>query len=350
MDRKPAKSFSHNRRVAELKLQALMDLERYEEADSQATRMLAEDPDCAVTREKRMLCRRKLGRKIEELSDKIVLLERIGAEPERLHQTYLHRGSKYLREKQLDPAQQDLLKAEKHVPQSADSLALRGKLSYEFGDYHDSIGFLTSSLNYSEAKRRFSMTSVLTERSLAHQKLGHYDFALEDLDCAMTVEASPDLKAWLLWMRAGLHQKMGAADKALKDLTWGLVLDPGNVHLQILYSKLAGEPYEPELPDPDDDPWQSWFSIALSLFTQGKYDCALQEFDKIESNLGSSLLTRFWKAQIYLSKGEFRKGGVLRDGLAEEALRNGKVMLWAWARDTEWRARLDDLWHDSNKP
>jgi len=26
------------------------------------------------------------------------------------------------------------------------------------------------------------------------------------------------------------------------------------------------------------------------------------------------------------------------------------VMLWAWARDTEWRARLDDLWHDSNKP
>lgn len=335
----------HSRRMAELKLQALIDLKRYEEAESQASLMLSEDPNCAVTREKRMMCRRKLGRKIEELTDKLFLLERIGADPQRLHNTYLIRGSRYLRAKMYDEAGEDIKVAEQHLPQSADSLALRGKLAYEYGDYHDAIGYLTCSLDYHDSARRFSLTSVLTERSLAQQKVGRYELALADLDRAMTLEVSSELKAWLLWMRASLHQRMGDKDKALKDLTWGLVLDPGNVHLQILHAKLTGEGYEPADSPSAENPWQSQFSIALSLFTQGQYAEALREINKLEQAQGPSLQTRFWRAQIHLSKGEFKKGRELRDALAAEALANGKVMLWAWARDLDWRCRLDDLWH-----
>ena len=337
----------HGRRMAELKLQALIDLKRYEEAETQASLMLTEDPDCSVTREKRMMCRRKLGRKIEELTDKLFLLEKIGADPQRLHNTYLIRGSKFLRAKRFDEAAADIRAAEQHLPQSADSLALRGKLAYEFGDYHEAVGYLTCSLEYSDSARRFSLTSVLTERSLSQQKMGRYQVAMADLDRAMTLEVSSELKAWLLWMRASLHQRMGEKDMALKDLTWGLVLDPGNVHLQILHAKLTGKGYEPEEPGENENPWQSQFSIALSLFTQGAYDDALREIHKLEEALGPSLQTRFWKAQIYLSKGEFQKGRELRDSIAGEALAGGKVMLWAWARDLDWRCRLDDLWNDS---
>jgi predicted metal-dependent hydrolase len=134
----------------------------------------------------------------------------------------------------------------------------------------------------------------------------------------------------------------------LKDLTWGLVLDPGNVHLQILHAKLTGKGYEPEEAGENENPWQSQFSIALSLFTQGAYDDALREIHKLEEAQGPNLQTRFWKAQIHLSKGDFQKGRVLRDSIAAEALAEGKVMLWAWARDLDWRCRLDDLWNGSS--
>jgi tetratricopeptide (TPR) repeat protein len=338
---------THSRRVAELKLQALMDLERFEEAESQATKILAEDPDCSVTREKRMVCRRKLGRRIEELSDKIFLLEKIGADAFRIHTAYLLRGSKFLRIKELDKAEEDLCHAERHLARTADSLALRGKLAYEFGDYQVAIGYLTCSLDLDDSRRLFTMTSLLTERSLAQQKMGRYQLALADLDRALPLETRSEVKAWLLWMRANLFQKMGEKDKAIKDLSRGLVLDPSNVHIKIMHGKLIGKGFKHHGHAPEsEDPWQSIFSVALSLYTQGEFQAALDELDKLESEAGDDLQIRFWKAQIYLSKGDLKKGQELRKALAAEALVHGKVMLWAWATDLDWRCRLDGLWQD----
>jgi tetratricopeptide (TPR) repeat protein len=335
---------TNSRRVAELKLQALMDLERFEEAESVASLMLSEDPDCSVTREKRMVCRRKLGRFVAELNDKIFLLERVGADPGRLHNAYLLRGAKLLRCKELDKSALDLASAEKHLSQSADSLALRGKLAYEFGDYQKAIDDLSCSVNIDDSQRMFSITSLLTERSLARQKLGRDLLALEDLDRALLLEARSDVKAWLLWIRASLFHRMGEKERATEDLDRGLSLDPANVHIKIMRAKIRGEEYTPDDQSTrDQDHWQSVFSVALSLYTQGRYRAALREFEKLEAQ--DDMQIRFWKAQICLSMGDLKRGQEIRENIAAEALANGKVMLWAWATDLDWRCRLDDLWH-----
>lgn len=339
---------SNSRRVDELKLQALMDLERFKEAESHATQMLAVDPNCSVTREKRMVCRRNLGLLVEELSDKIFLLERIGADSSRLHRAYLLRGARLLRTRELDKSATDLTAAERYHNCTADSLALRGKLAFEYGDYQEAIDFLTRSIDFQDNDRIFSVTSLLTERSLARQKMGRNQSALADLDRAVPLETRNDVKAWLLWMRASLFQRMGQVDQALRDLQWGLALNPTNVHIKIMHGKLTGDEYTPNVPE-DETHWQSVFSVALSLYTQGHYKAALSELEKLEAEPDDELQIRFWKAQIYLSQGELAKGRELRRSLATDALSKGKVMLWAWATDLDWRCKLDDIWHDSER-